>query len=147
VWYAKNLPKREVVYMYRTIHVVRHVIPDGRLVHAKIEDGVVEFAYRAWRIEPVLVQAMGLLSSRVAAAGIFDLDPAGGEPALSVWFEAADIEPLMDYRVGQFEGMPPFFELWVRKDHIDPAMVRELNEEVMPLVCGALVPVLRQPDP
>lgn len=137
--------------------MVRHVIPDDRLAHVTFtrgeDDDLLVFAYRAWHIEPVLVQDMGALSSAVASTGAFELDPerleCKGPPKLEAWFELVpgDLmapDKVMDYRVVKYDHMPAAFEIQCRAECVDPALIRELNEEVLPPVCGALVPVKGQ---
>lgn len=132
---------------YRTVHMVRHAMPEDRLAVARVGesggDQLLTFAYRAWRIHPALVHEMGDLSSHIAEAAVYDLDllREGAPPVFTCWFElmapeSAPRDRLMTYRITEYG-----WELALRSDLVDPAVVRELNEHVMPTVCGILVPV------
>lgn len=130
--------------IYRTIHVARHYIPQDRLARATIEDDVILFSYRAWHIHPALLAGVSELSQDIAWSGILDLevDHTPEAPPIMAWFEPGNLAIPMRPRVGGASGnLPPFFEIQCRADMIDPALVREINEKVLPWVCSFLVPV------
>lgn len=131
---------------YWTVHLVRHWIPDDRLVRATIDpSGLITFAYRAWHIHPALVREFAALSDDVALTGILELDLSHqGPPSLTTWVELVPPElqdvPLVP-RIGPPTAtLPPFLEMQVRRDLIDTAIAREFNEVVLPYVTTILVP-------
>lgn len=131
---------------YRTLWVVRHVMPDDRLAQAQVDpdDGVITIALRYGHIHRDLARTMAIFSMMFAQTGLFELDPgqAGQRPELQAWFEQTDErftdgDPMRAH----FGGRGPwFFNLLVRDDMVDKALIREMNEEVMPIACGILVP-------
>ncbi|HYF71776.1 MAG TPA: hypothetical protein VD864_03090 [Nocardioides sp.] len=130
---------------YKTIHMIRHVMPDDRLAHLLVSQhggiGMADFFYRAGHIHPALAREMADLSGAVADTGLYDLDPFrephGAE--FEAWFEVVPPELAEDRplraRFGELG-----WEMQIRGDMVDPALVKELNEIVMPKVCGLLVP-------
>lgn len=134
---------------YRTIHVVRHWMPDDRLAYSTVdaEDEVVTFAYRAWHIHPLLVKGMDSISKGFADSGLFYLDPsrAGDEPTFTAWLARVPDDEMPDdqfigYRVGPGGlWLPPSIEVLVRASLVKPEVVREMNEEVLPWATGALI--------
>ncbi|GGR51838.1 hypothetical protein [Streptomyces roseolus] len=130
---------------YRTLWTVRHVMHDDRLAQVKIDidEGVIALALRYGHIHPALARQMAIFSQAFAEIGPFELDPGHmtQRPELLVWFERVDKrftdgEPMRMY----FGGRGPwFFEILVRDDLVDEALVREMND-VMPTACGLLVP-------
>ncbi len=126
---------------------MRPVLPDDRLAHTEVSDnGVMTFAYRTEHIHPLLFRDLAELSRHITRSGMFDLDlsRAGQEPLFTVWMEldpATDWAPdrVLASRVSNRNG-PPSFELRIRDGAIDPALMREMNEYAMPLICGALIP-------
>ncbi|MGW6255435.1 hypothetical protein [Streptomyces sp. NPDC055085] len=126
---------------YRTLHVIRHHLADGRLADCKVfPDGVMLFEYRHGFIAPALVARLSAFSASVADAGVFDLDPGrvGGPPALGAWFDLTACQDTpMTHRIGF--GLTPFFEIRCRADMVDAGVVREMND-LLPWACGALVP-------
>lgn len=129
---------------YDTIHMVRRVMPTDRLAVAEVaQDGIVTFSYRAPFIHPALVRDMGELSHAVAATGMLDLVPdiPGHPPHLISWLSRDfELEEPMRPRVTVTDLIS--FEIRCRADMIDPALLREVNEQVLPVVCGILVPPL-----
>lgn len=133
---------------YTTLHYLRHYMHDDRLAQVVFaEDATVLFAYRYGHIAPALVHAMASLSRDVATSGVLQLDLSnrGRPPKLMCWLEPGtldDDDPVMNARIGPGDdnGLPPFFEVQIRSEHIDPALVREMNEYAFPEVCGVLVP-------
>lgn len=128
---------------YRTLWVVRHVMPDDRLAHgvADIDDGVIAVTLRHGFIHPALVQVMADFSKRFADLGPYEMDPdhVDGTPGLTVGFERVDSRFMEDLPMSiHFNGS---FEIMLHEDLVRPELVREMNEEVMPVVCGVLVPV------
>ncbi|MFE6222990.1 hypothetical protein [Streptomyces sp. NPDC057854] len=131
---------------YRTLWIVRHVMSDDRLAEVKIDidDGVIALALRHGHIHSALARQMAAFSHAFAEVGPFELDPGHvtQRPDLLVWFERVDGrftdgEPMRMY----FGGRGPwFFEILLRDDLVDEALVREMNEDVMPTACGLLVP-------
>jgi hypothetical protein len=132
---------------YQTVHMIRHVMSDDRLAHLKVSQHhgikIADFFYRAGHIHPALVRDMGELSQAIAETGLYDLDPFR-DPSnadFEAWYEivppdlADDMPDPMRAKYGQCG-----WELQIRGDLVDPALVRELNENVMPTVCGLLVP-------
>lgn len=134
---------------YRTLWIARHVMPDDRPAYVKVDaepdEGLISVAIRRRCIHPALVRSVGIFSEAFAQAGPFEMDPGheSQPPELQAWFEAADgrftdDEPMRMY----FGGRGPwFFEILVRDDLVDEAVIRELNETVMPTACGLLVPL------
>lgn len=132
---------------YHTVHMIRHVMPDDRLAHLVVSQqrgiGMADFFYRAGHIHPALAREMAEISRAVAETGLYDLDPfrepVGAE--FEAWFEIVPPE-LADDMPGPLR--PRFgemgWELQVRGDMVDPSLIKELNEVVMPRVCGLLVP-------
>lgn len=127
--------------LYRTLHVVRHVMPGDRLATLAVEDDAMVFAYRAWHISPTLVRDMGDLSRSVAACGVLELDPDHGPSDLPImaWLESGDLDVPMRPRIA-CDATRLCFEIQVRRDMIDPALLREMNEIILPIACGLLVP-------
>lgn len=131
-----------------TLHYLRHYMPDDRLALTSFfEDGTVIFEYRYGFIAPALVYAMASLSRDVAHSGALQLDYSnrGRTPKLMAWLEPgtlADDDPIMKARIGSGDGngLPPFFEVQIRSEHVDPELVKEMNEIEFPAVCGVLVP-------
>jgi hypothetical protein len=127
---------------YRCLHVVRHVLPDDRLVNVRVEDGLQIFEYRAWHIHPALVARMRVDSEQTARAGLLDFDVTrvGGPPtAVTAWMALdGTIEEPMTWNVHPTSSMPDL-EYRIRSDMIDPALLREMNEEALPFVLGAIV--------
>lgn len=127
---------------YSTTHIVRRVMPKDRLATAKIDDdGNVTFAYRAGYVHPTLVHDMGMLSSAVAQSGLLTLVPQIPEhpPHLIAWLSR---DPGLEQPMRQVVEVTDLisFEVRVRADMIDPALLREVNEQVFPIVCGVLIP-------
>lgn len=133
--------------MYKIIHIVRHVIPDDRLCRVTADADAMTFAHRFGHIHPSLVWEMNAISLELVRLQIFDLDPArlGQECSIQAMLTLTDALP--DGRVMSVHVIPPCafappcFEVAVRRGCIDPALLREMNEEVLPAGCGALVPV------
>lgn len=134
---------------YRTLWVARHRLPDDRLVHAAVElDGGAEadihLAVRKGRINPVLARAMAEFSHAFAQAGVFQVDPEqpGKPPELQVWFEGIEERYLGNLPMNVHYGGAgsKFFTILVDEDLVEPALLREMNEEAMPEVCRYLVP-------
>lgn len=131
---------------YATRFIERWHIPDDRLARATLwPDGWIIFEARVGHVHPELWRRMGAMSEAVAGAGVLalDYDHADLPPAMMAWIEVGDGEAdIMGMRVGPGDGfgLPPFFEVRCRSEHVDPAFVRELNEIVFPQVCGVLVP-------
>lgn len=133
---------------YRTLWVVRHVMPDDRLAHTSVDldRGTIALALRHGKIHPVLANAMRQFSQAFARSNLYDLDPTRmpdvDRPELIAWFEAVDDHLLDGQPLQVFYGgkSPAFFNIIVDKSLVEPALLRELNEEVMPPVCGLLVP-------
>lgn len=127
---------------YRTVHMIRHHLPDDRLAHLTVGDGgVITFAYRAWRIHPALVRDMHALSASVAESGVYELadGPVMSKVAVA-WFQTDQgLAVPLAHRVS-IDGGVAMFEMRARADMIDPALLRELNEFVLPEVCGMLMP-------
>jgi hypothetical protein len=137
---------------YRTLWVVRHVMPDDRLATVSInpapgrdpDTATIAIALRYGHVHADLAQAWSALSKSFADHGPFELDPDHDvrRPELQTWIERVDERhtgnaPMQAY----FGGVGPhFFEILVNKDLVDPALIREMNEEVMPVACGVLVP-------
>ncbi|GHG09967.1 hypothetical protein [Streptomyces hydrogenans] len=133
---------------YRTLWIVRHVMPDDRLATARVdtdpEEALITLSLRYGYTHRALVRQMAIFSSAFAEAGPFELDPGHvmQRPELQAWVERTDRrftddEPMRMH----FGGRGPwFFEILVRDDLIDEAVVRELNADVMPKACGLLVP-------
>lgn len=133
---------------YRTLWVVRDHLPDGRLVSVAVGDGEagaeVTMAGRPGVVQPVLWRAMAAFSGRFAETGLYDLDlaHAARPPDLQVWFEGVEDRLLGNLPLNVHYGgaSSRFFTILVDRDLVDTAMLREMNEEVMPLICGLLVP-------
>lgn len=127
---------------YSTTHVVRRVMPTDRLAVAQLEkDNTLVFSYRAPFIHPALVHDMGLLSGAVAQSGMLDIAPVVPRrpPHLIAWLSRDfDLEQPMRPKVDVTDLIS--FEIRCRADMIDPALLREVNEQVLPIVCGILVP-------
>lgn len=131
---------------YHTLWAVRHVMPDDRLATATVDvdADVIVVALRYGYVHPALARSMAAYSKAFADSDAFDL--AGGPPGapwVSAWFEGvADERHTADglMRASMTGSGPWAFEVLVRRDMIDPAMIRELNLEVMPTACGLLVP-------
>lgn len=127
---------------YRSSHILRHWMPDDRLAWSTIEDDGFTFHLRAGRIAPALVAQVRDLSAATAALGLFDLavdgTPRAGPGVVAYFGLSERIELPMEVLVrcnGGFE-----FEIALRSDMVDPALLRELNEEAMPRVAGLLAP-------
>jgi hypothetical protein len=58
------------------------------------------------------------------------------------WFETGDLAIPVRARVGEPDGysLPMFFEIQIRPKDADPAIIRELNQMILPSVCGVLLP-------
>lgn len=133
---------------YRTLWVVRHVMPDDRLVHAKMEPedehAVIALALRNGKIHPDLAYAMAEFSKAFAQTGLYEVDPGRTTevPDLQVWFEGVGEHLMGGLPMRPHYGGvgPHFFTILVDKRMVEPALLREMNEEVMPMVCGILVP-------
>jgi hypothetical protein len=124
---------------YRTFFVVRHVMPDDRLASVHLdEDGVFVFGHRYGHVHPDLVRAMRGLSNQVSESGAVDLAEAGGG-GMAAHFEIVREDLLLPTQAMAWRvGAGPAFEMQCREGLIDPAMIRELNTEVMPWVCSRL---------
>lgn len=132
---------------YQTVHMIRHVMPDDRLAHLKVSQhggiGMADFFYRAGHIHPALVRDMADLSRAVAETGLYDLDPFRDpvDADFEAWYEVVppeltdDLPDPMRAKYGELG-----WEIQVRGDLVDPALIKEMNEVVMPTVCGLLVP-------
>jgi hypothetical protein len=133
--------------MYRTLWVVRDHLPDARLVSVAVSEagGVaeVEVTLRSGRVSPVLTRAMAAFSGRFAETGLFDIDlaHAARPPDLQVWFESVEDRLLGNLPLNVHYGgvSSRFFTTLVDRDLVDPAFLREMNEEAMPTICGLLV--------
>jgi hypothetical protein len=129
---------------YRTLWIVRHVMPADRLATGRIdtEDGVITIALRHGHIRPDLAQAMAAFSRAFAESGLFELDANRicGPPELSARFEPVD-DHLLDGSPMRVLYGREAFDILVDRKAVDPALLREMNEEVMPLACDLLVPV------
>lgn len=134
---------------YRTFWVVRHVMPEDRPAHVTTDltTGDIVLSLHQGFVNPQLAHTMAEFSRGFAESNLYDLDPVRDifkpdKPELIAWFEGVDQYFLGDQPMQVFYGgrSPAFFEILVDKDMIDPAMIRELNDHVMPTVCGLLVP-------
>lgn len=132
---------------YQTVHMIRHVMPDDRLAHLVVSQrgglGMADFFYRAGHISPALAREMADLSRAVAETGLYDLDPFRSpvDAEFEAWFEVVPPE-LADDMPGPLRSRfgDLGWEMQVRGDMVDPELIKELNEIVMPRVCGLLVP-------
>jgi hypothetical protein len=138
--------------MYRTLHEVGTNLPDGRAVDLEIKDNLLHFVYQAGRVDPDLVRDLDELSRHMTRSGLLDIRPdrliQAPDPLFKVHFEAvrrsaANMAQGFGTRIGQDRKIP-FFEIYCRWDLIDPVVIREMNEEILPVVCSVLVPVVRQ---
>jgi hypothetical protein len=136
---------------FRALHIVRFCLPGERLAHTWTDtrdgDAALFFEYRAGYTHPALVRELGQLARGIAESGVFDFDPAGGgEPCLDVWYERVPGEYLGDRilvpRIGS--GSRLFIELKCHADLVEPEVIRELNEEVMPSALTGIVPAMQQ---
>jgi hypothetical protein len=128
---------------YRTLYVTRHVMPDDRLADVHLAaDGSLVFSLRAWHIHPALVQAMGDISRSFSNSGIIELcTNADRPPGILAWLESGNLAaPLVPRIPAAIDGRLAI-EIQVSQDMIDPALMREMNEHVLPYVCSLLVPV------
>lgn len=128
---------------YRTLWVVRHVMPDDRLAHAKVDpDGTITLAVRYGHIHPALLHKISVYSETLSGVGLFDLDPQAqpAHPDVQAWFERVeerftDNQPLKMYCGGR---MPMFFNFLVRQDMAGEEFIREMNYDMLPDVVGRL---------
>jgi hypothetical protein len=133
---------------YRSYWLVRHYMPDDRLATLALneEGGRIRmtFAFRFGLIHPALVRAFATFSNSFEDAHILDFDWSYGtqHPEFQAWFTRVDEAHTGGEPVEAFVGGKDsiFAEMLTHKDLIDPAVIRELNEEVMPSVSGLLVP-------
>lgn len=135
-----------MLHNFMAIHVVRHVMPDDRLANVTFwEDGLIVFSYRFGHIHPALVWELDRLSRDISHSGVVQYEPdrRGGKPHVMAWYEAGEgLAVPLHARAGPGDGygLPPFWEIQVRRDMIDPALVREANEFSLPYGCSVLVP-------
>lgn len=131
---------------YRSLNLIRHVLPDDRLANVRIDpDGVIVTEYRYGHIHPAFVAELNWLSKQIADTGVYDLDPArigqtDGEPSVIAWMAPGLMSEILDMHVVTVPGMPTGLEVRLRADHVDPALVREINDYVYPVISGVLVP-------
>jgi hypothetical protein len=126
-------------------HVLRHHMPDDRVINVKFwDDGMIVCEYRYGYASRLLVSRLDTLSHGITGSGILQLDwdLRGQPPQLMCWMEAGDLGIPVAARVGEGDGyrLPMFFEIQIRRDEVDPAVVRELNEIALPEICGVLLP-------
>ncbi|MGW0682907.1 hypothetical protein ACWD2L_06035 [Streptomyces sp. NPDC002754] len=139
--------------LYRSICVARHWLPDDRLAHTVITAGadgepdVLTFGFRAWRIHPALVAELNDFGAALANTDMyeFDLERVGGPSEVCAWFEAVPehLMPPGEIMTPHVDAPPnalPCIELRCRADLIDPDMIREINEYVLPQLTGLMVP-------
>lgn len=107
--------------------------------------GCMTFEYLHRHINPALVRAIGLLSDGLAAAQVFDFDPSALGVAPPAWVAKLSRVPIasvwpeplkVDTRV--VDGILTM-DIRCRMDWVDPELVAEMNGEVLPEVCGAIV--------
>lgn len=133
--------------------MVRHWLPDDRLANARITPGVdgntdvLTFGFRAWHIHPQLVADLHVFGEDLANTDLyeFDLDRRGGPSEVLAWFEAVPEHLMpagktMTPHVDAPPGALPCIELRCRADLIDPALIREVNEYVLPGLMSVMVP-------
>jgi len=136
--------------LWRSYHLAVPRIPDGRQAHMLITaargETLVTFLYEQGRIDPLLLGALNQLGAAVAGSGLYDLDQGHiGKPLLSAWIERvpAELMPpgeIMHPRAGVSAGLPPFIEIMCLQDLVAPGIVREMNESLLPTVCGMFSP-------
>lgn len=127
---------------FQAIHMTRLCLPDGRLANVRTNGDGLLFEYRKWHAHPALVRQLDELSRGIAESGVFDFDPLGSEPFIEVWYERVPGDLMGDrIMVPRISGRL-YIELQCRAELIDPEVVREINEEVMPSVLGMIVPVM-----
>lgn len=129
--------------LYRSLHIIRHVMPDDRLAEAHMdEDGVVVVNYRYGHIHPALMRDLWSMSTGLGA--ILEVKPDPDRPPMvQAWLTSGELG--MPMRPRLVSSLPLSFEIQVRRDLVDPALLREMNEVAIPFVCGLLVPVLAPP--
>lgn len=133
--------------------MVRHYLPDDRLAYATVtpgvdgEEGVLTFGFRAWHIHPALVAGLHQFGDALANTDLyeFDLDRTGEPSELCAWFEAVPerLMPRGRIMTPHIDAPPnalPCFELRCRADLVDPALIREVNEHVLPWMTSLMVP-------
>jgi hypothetical protein len=132
----------------RILHIVRHVMPNGRLVSARLDDdGVIIFEYRDRHIHPDLVHAWSGLGAAIGYSGLLERverEPVR-PPLVQAWAESGNLGIPMTPRIHLLDGMPLAFEIRVMEEMIDPALLREMNEETLPHVCDFLIPTAPAP--
>lgn len=126
---------------YTTRHSARLVLPDGRLARARLDGTNISFEYQRWHIHPTLIRSLDEFSQHMADAAVFDLDPAclGCPPSWSVWFDRGPLLLPLSVDTRLIGGV---IEMEVRcpRHLITPELTRELNDDVLPWVLGALKP-------
>jgi hypothetical protein len=140
--------RRCLTMKYRTLWVVRHVMIEDRLAHVKVDtddrQGVVTMSLRSGKIHEDLARAMASFSKNFAASGVFELDTNHPQtmPELQAWFELVGDHITGDRPMQPYLGghNPSFFEILVNENLVNKDLIKELNEEVMPNICGLLVP-------
>ncbi len=131
---------------FMAIHVVRHHMRDDRLADVTFwDDGLIVFSYRFGHIHPALVGELDRLSRDISHSGVVQFAPEHLDEPLHVmaWYEpGGSPDAPLTARAGPGDGygLPPFWEIQIRGDMIDPALVREVNEYAMPRGCSLLVP-------
>jgi hypothetical protein len=126
-------------------HVIRHHMPDDRVVNVRFwDDGMIVCEYRFGYVTPLLVRELDTLSHGITESGVLQLDWAlrDRSPQVMCWFETGDLAIPVRARVGEPDGysLPMFFEIQIRPKDADPAIIRELNQVILPSVCGVLLP-------
>ena len=116
---------------FRVIQMLRRVMPPDRLATVSVSEGeALLFAYRHGYVHPHLVAAMNQLGQQIVDSDLFTLAPEGlYVPQYSISFErTSKVRGRMHCHVAE----DPMFEIACRSDLIDAAVIRELNETVMP---------------
>lgn len=141
---------------WRSYHMAIPKIPDGRQAHLLItadqRGTLVTFLFEEGLIHPDLLVVFNQLSVAISESDLYDFDPEHrGKPLLSAWLERvpAELMPpgeIMHPRAGVSAGLPPFIEIMCLEDLVAPGVVREMNESLLPKVCGMFAPgaVMRQ---
>lgn len=127
------------------VHVIRHVMPDGRLANVTVTDHSMTFAHRFGHIHPLVVAELNAVSRYSLESGAFGFEPwrLGGWSQHECWMELVPDKYMphgrhLTFRVRSSEVTVPGFELGVREGMIDVALLREMNDTVLPAATAVL---------
>ncbi len=138
---------------YRTHHTLAKDLPDDRLAYAVVhDDRTLEFLHRDGFIDLGMLHDIAEISRHMSRSGVITMAERGAEgemvsTTVEAWLELVPGEHLPLNMIGlrvRWDGPKLLIEVRVRQGYIAREMVREMNEQAMPM-CGEVLHTTGRP--